>query len=43
MAEVNKDALYATDGDGHINRGGSSFFMSSLYLCVAIAYRGEIL
>ncbi len=32
MGEVNKIAFYATDGGGYINRDGSSFFPSPLYL-----------
>lgn len=32
--ELHKDAFYATDGDGYINRDGSSFFVSSLCPCV---------
>lgn len=31
MKEVNKITFYATDGDGYINRDGSSFFMLSLF------------
>lgn len=27
----------ATDGDGYINRDGSSIFLSFLFLCTAIA------
>lgn len=34
MAEVNKDTSYATDGNGYINRDGSSVSLSFLFLYV---------